>query len=418
MAARLPRAAYLLLGFVMNLMLGTAYAWSVFKTPLITGFGATNFSSMLPFALALAMFSVGMVFAGRLVDKHGPRIVAILGGVLVGAGYMLSSLMDKTPWPMETLTVTYGVIVGLGIGFAYNPPIPTAVRWFPVRKGFASGLVVMGFGLSALFTAPLADFLIRTYGVPTTFLILGILFFVVLVALGAFLSFPPADWHPPAEVAMKSKRAWKPVAEVGTRAMLRSPTFWLAWTLYTLGTAGGFMIIGNAKPLATEVGAVTNAVLATAAVQVLAVFNSGGRPLFGRLADVWGPRQTLLVMYILLLGAMALLSISTGAWIPLYAGIALTGMIFGGFLAVMPALSTLFFGAKNLGTNYGVLFTGYGFGAVVALFASGWIRDFFGSYTPAFYIGIALSAMGLVLSLGVRPPKPVIVGAEIERVPA
>jgi len=410
----LPRASYLAIGFAMNAMLGTAYAWSVFKKPLVTGFGATSLTAMLPFALGLAMFSVGMVFAGRLVDRHGPRKVAILGGLLVGSGYALSSLMDNTPWPMITLTLTYGVVVGLGLGFAYNPPIPTAVRWFPVRTGLASGVVVMGFGLSALFTAPLADFLIGRYGVADTFLVLGLVFGAGLVALGALLRFPPAGWQPPAEVVAKTKRTWQPVADVPTKDMVRTPTFWSAWTLYVLGTAGGFMIIGNAKAIAEEVAFVREAILATAAVQVLAVFNSVGRPIFGRLADVSSPKRALLVMYAALLGAMVLLSAST-SWIPLYAGIALTGMVFGGFLAVMPALATLFFGTKHLGTNYGVLFTGYGVGAIVALFASGWIRDSFGNYGPAFYIGMMLSVVGLVLSLQVRPPRPSGVRVEPER---
>ncbi len=412
MRREIPRASYLLIGFTMNVMLGTAYAWSVFKKPLIAGFGANNFTAMLPFALALAMFSVGMVIAGRLVDRHGPRKVAILGGILVGAGYILTSLMDDTPWPMATLTLTYGGIVGLGLGFAYNPPIPTAVRWFPVRKGLASGLVVMGFGLSALFTAPLADVLIATYGVPNTFLILGVVFLAVLVSLGSLLRFPPAEWQPPAEIVATPKRAWKPVAELTTRQMIRTPAFWAAWLLYVLGTAGGFMVIGNAKDIAKEVGLVTDAALATAAVQLLAIFNSGGRPVFGRLADVWSPKRTLLVMYLVLLGAMVLLSVST-SWLPLYIGIALTGAVFGGFLAVMPALATRFFGTKHLGTNYGVLFTGYGSGAIVALFASGWIRDFFGSYVPAFYAGAVLGTIGLLLALLVRPPRPSLARLEL-----
>ena len=399
-----PRGVYLLLGFVMNLMLGTAYAWSVFTGPLQREFGATSFSAMLPFAVQLALFSVGMVFAGRLVDKHGPRRVAMLGGLLVGAGYLLSSLMDRVPWPIEWLTITYGVVVGLGIGFAYNPPIPTAGRWFPDRRGLATGLVVMGFGLSPLITAPLIEYLIPAYGVPSTFLILGLVFLVVLVTLGSLLRFPAADWKAPAPAPKASKRTWTPLSEVDTKSMLRTPAFWAAWLLYVLGTAGGFMVIGKAKPIAAEIGLATG-IWATAAVQILAVFNSSGRPLFGRVADVYGPKRTLLLMYVVLLGAMALLS-ATSAIVPLYIGIGITGMVFGGFLAVMPAITTYFFGAKNLGSNYGFMFTGYGSGAIVALFAIGWIRDLSGTYVPAFWIGIVLSMIGLFLSLQVKPPRP------------
>jgi len=361
---RNARASYLAIGFVMNLILGAAYAWSVFTKPLKLEFGASDFTAMLPFALALAMFSVGMIFAGRLIDRHGPRKVAIVGGLLVGAGYMLSSLMSLTPWPILTLTLTYGVVVGLGLGFAYNPPIPTAVRWFPDRKGLASGVVVMGFGLSALFTAPLADYLIASGGVSAAFLVLGGVFLVVLTALGSLLAFPGADWKAP-EPKAASKRVWTPLAEVETRAVLRTRAFWSAWLLYVLGTAGGFMVIGKAKPIAEEIGLATGA-LAVAAVQILAVFNSVGRPLFGRLADIQGPRNALFVMYTVLLGSMLILGLATH-FVPLYAGIGLTGMVFGGFLAVMPALATFFFGTKHLGTNYGFLSTGYGTGALVAL---------------------------------------------------
>ena len=160
-----------------------------------------------------------------------------------------------------------------------------------------------------------------------------------------------------------------------------------------------------------------DAVFLTAAVQILAVFNSGGRPLFGRIADVFTPKRALLLMYVVLMGAMGLLAVST-SWIPVYLGIGLAGMVFGGFLAVMPALSTLFFGAKNSGANYGMLFTGYGLGAIVALFAGSLIKDAYGSYVPAFYIGILLSLAGLVLTLLVRPPRPIAARVVPERAPA
>ncbi len=404
----MPREGYLAVGLAMNLLLGTAYSWSVFRAALIAEFGgsgADEFTALLPFAAAMAMFSVGMVFAGRAVDRYGPRRVALVGVIVFGLGYVACSLFDRSPWPIPTLTILYGGLVGLGTGFGYNPTITTAVRWFPVRKGLASGIVVMGVGLSPVVTAPLAGYLIGLYRVPTTFLLLGLLFLAVLVPLALLLRFPPEGWEPPAEVAAKSRRAWRPVAEVGPRAMLRSRLFWTAWTLYVLGTAEGFMVIGNAYTIAMENGFATDAV-ATLAVMVLALFNSGGRPLFGRLADQWSPRTALLVMYAVLLGAMALLSVSTGLALVLI-GIALTGIVFGGFLSVMPALSTLYFGAEHSGVNYGLLFTAFGVGNVVALFAGGWIRETTGAFFAAFDIGLALSAVGLLLSLEVRPPRPV-----------
>jgi len=397
------RWVYLLLSFVMNIMLGSAYSWSIFTTPLKEDYGATTFTAMLPFAVALATFSLGMVFAGRFVDRHGPRKIAMLGGVLVSAGYMLSFLVDKTGYPIPTLILTYGVVMGLGIGFSYNPPIPTATRWFPDRKGLATGFVVMGYGLSPLFTAPLAKSLIGSHGVPTTFLLMGVLFLFILVPLGSLLRFPPPGWKAP-ESRAKSKRTWTPIAELETKEVARSPAFWSTWLLYAVGTAGGFMVIGNASPIAGEVGH-ASAALAVVAVQVLAVFNSLGRPLFGRSADVYGPRRTLLVMYVVLLGSLGLLAVSSSA-VPVFAGIAITGMVFGGFLAVMPAIAVYFFGQKNLGSNYGLLFTGYGTGAIIATFAAGPLRDAFGSYVPAFYVGIALSALGFAISVFLRPPRP------------
>ena len=406
MAPRLPRAGYLVVGFVMNLLLGTAYSWSVFSAGLTKEFGnagADAFTALLPFAAAMAMFGAGMVFAGRAVDRYGPRKVAVAGVLVFGAGYMLCSLMDRTPWPIPTLTVLYGGLVGLGTGFGYNPTITTAVRWFPVRKGLASGIVVMGVGLSPVVTAPLAAYLIGLYAVPTTFLILGALFLAALVPLALLLRFPPEGWQPPDTSVARSHRTWRPFTETGPRAMLRSRIFWIAWSLYVLGTAEGFMVIGSAYAIAQEIGLASD-VIAGFAVMVLALFNSGGRPVFGRLADRWSPKAALLVMYAVLMGAMALLSAANGLAM-VFLGIALTGVVFGGFLAVMPALSTLYFGAENAGVNYGLLFTAFGVGNVVALFAGGWIRQATGGFLTAFYIGLALSAVGLLLSLDVHPPR-------------
>jgi len=416
MAPKLPRAAYLALGFIMNLTLGTVYSWSVISTTLTSKTGPYQygtFDANIPFAVALAMFSVGMVFAGRLVDRHGPRKVAMIGAVLVGAGYMLSSLFSVSPWPLWVLTATFGGIAGLGIGFAYNPPIATAVRWYPVRKGLASGVVVMGFGLSPLLTATVVSWwLIPAFGLTTTLLMLGAVYLVVLLACASLLRFPEPGWQPPDKIVTAAgKRTWKPLAEMTTAQMIRTPGFWGTWVLYALGTAGGFMAIGNAGNIAKEIGHVPTELLVIPVV-VLAIFNSSGRPLFGRVADVLTPRRALLIMYAILLAGMGVLSVANSDLL-VYLGIALTGLVFGGFLAVMPALSTLFFGAKNQAANYGVLFTGYGLGAVVALFVGAFVRAETGSYLDAFYVSAFLALLGIALSLTVRPPKPL--AAKVER---
>ncbi len=415
MARQLPRWAYLVLGFTMNLTLGTVYSWSVISGTLTSSTGPYKygtFDANIPFAVALATFSVGMVASGRLVDRHGPRRIAIIGGILVGAGYMLSSLFTLSPWPLYTLTATFGIIAGLGIGFAYNPPIATSVRWYPVRKGLASGIVVMGFGLSPVLTATVVSWwLIPAFTLPGTLLLLGAVYLAVLVVCAAFLQFPEPGWQPPEKVvAAASKRTWKPFAEMTTGEMVRTTSFWGAWVMYALGTAGGFMAIGNAGSISKEIGHVPTELLVVPVV-VLAIFNSSGRPLFGRLADVLTPRRALLIMYAVLLGGMGILSVANSD-ITVYAGIAVTGIVFGGFLAVMPALSTLFFGAKNQAANYGVLFTGYGLGAVVALFVGAWVKQVTGSFHDAFYLSAALALVGIVLSLAVRPPRPVAVVVE------
>lgn len=415
MAEKLPRWMYLLLGFVMNLTLGTVYSWSVISTTLTSAtYKYDVFQANVPFATALAAFSVGMVFSGRMVDKHGPRKVAIIGALLVGAGYMLSSAFSRTPFPLYALTATFGVVAGLGIGFAYNPPIATAVRWFPVRKGLASGIVVMGFGLSPLLTATVVSkVLIPAYTLEGTLLILGAVYLAVLVICASLLKFPEPGWQPPDKiVSAASKRTWKPTAELTTGEMVHSTAFWAAWVLYALGTAGGFMAIGNAGSIAKDIANVPPE-LAIIPVIVLAIFNSAGRPTFGRVADVLTPKRALLIMFALLLAGMGILSVAYND-VTVYAGIAITGLVFGGFLAVMPALSTLFFGAKNQAANYGVLFTGYGLGAIVALFVGALVRTNTGSYHWAFYLSAFLAIVGMVLSLSVRPPRPVAVRAEAE----
>jgi len=182
MEERLPnRMLFPVLGILMNLCMGNLYAWSVFRNPLMKAYGWSAFEATVPFALSIAAFAVGMVIAGRWQDKVGPRTVAMTGGILLGVGFVLSSFLGST---LAGLYITFGVIVGLGIGFAYVTPIATTVKWWPDKRGLMTGLVVLGFGAGAIFGGIGGPILIGQVGVLTTFLIFGIGFGAIVTVCG------------------------------------------------------------------------------------------------------------------------------------------------------------------------------------------------------------------------------------------
>ncbi len=182
-------------GFLVNLMLGIVYAWSVFVKPLMAEFGWTKTMTTLPFTVFLAVFALMMVPAGRLQDKQGPRKIAMIGGVLMGLGLILASFVTsmRSNW---WLILTYGVVSGAGCGFGYATPIPCVRKWFPDKPGLTVGLVVMGFGLSALFFAPVEARLIASRGLGQTFLICGSIILVVVLFAASLLRNPPEGWKP------------------------------------------------------------------------------------------------------------------------------------------------------------------------------------------------------------------------------
>src|SRR3954453_11318128 len=194
---RTGRWAFVLAGMIMNICLGTVYAWSVFRTPVARFFSAagsqvTATQTLYPFMLFLAVFTALMPITGRLVLRLHPRTISLVRSLLVGAGWVLSSPAADIVF----LDVTYGAVAGAGVGIVYGIPIAVVARWFPDIKGLAVGLTVLGFGMSALVTAPLANALIQSYGVLKTFSMLGVAFLISLVLLSLVLRFPPAGWRP------------------------------------------------------------------------------------------------------------------------------------------------------------------------------------------------------------------------------
>jgi OFA family oxalate/formate antiporter-like MFS transporter len=411
----LNRWVFVIAGLVINLCLGTVYAWSVFRPPLHQPpYNLTAAESVAPFSVFLLMFGVTFAFSGRMIGKVGPRRPALIGAVLLGVGYLLSSIIAWAPrLTLWITTVTFGFIAGTGCGYAYNPPIAVSGRWFPDKRGLALGLTVMGFGLSALITAPTISTMISKIGLPNTFLVLGAVFLITLMALGYLLRFPPSDWQPPTTPAVdeaKPRRRRDVELDFTTWEMVRTSTFYLSWFTFLIGAGAGLMVIGYAKLIATDITGLKDSLewLAVLAVSVLAVSNAIGRPLFGALCDRIGPRKTLLLMEGIQLACLLVLFPRSQSIPTLYLSVALFGATFGAYLAVMPTLASYFFGAKNLGPNYGLYLSAYGVGGVVCPMLMAFIvgsNPTYATYVKGFYATAALVFIALILTVLMKPPK-------------
>ena len=394
------RWLFVVLGIVMNVCLGAVYAYSIFLKPVKEAFaGISAFQANLPFMVFLAFFSVLMFFGGRVMEKLGPRKMGIIGGIIVGLGWLLSAFASNI-W---MLTLTYGVIAGSGVGLVYGCPVSMGAKWFPDKKGLAVGLMLAGFGGSALITGKVANTLIPSVGLSTTFMYFGIAFGLILVVLSLPFCFPVAGWVP---------AGWKPAA--GTVAasdftsgeMMKTGAFWGLFFCYIIGCVAGLMAIGISKPVGNEIIRISGETAATL-VGIFAIFNAVGRPLFGFLTDKITPRNAAILNLLMILivsiimitakeGDTMLYTISfIGFWLGL-----------GGWLAIAPTATASFFGMKNYAKNYGVVFFAYGLGAIIGGIISGQAKDVFGTYTYAFYPTAVLAVVGLVLAVALlKTPK-------------
>ena len=391
MPAASGRWLFVVIGLVMNVCLGAVYAYSIFLGPVKKAFNVSASMANLPFMVFLSFFAILMFFGGRIMEKLGPRKLIITGSIIVGLGWMLSSFAPNI-W---ILTLTYGVIAGSGVGLVYGCPVATAARWFPDKKGLAVGLMLAGFGGSALITGKIASLMIPAVGLPTTFLYFGIVFGIVLVILGLPFRFPVAGWKP---------AGWTPAAgsvaatDFMPSDMIKTPTYWGLFFCFMIGSIAGLMAIGISKPVGSEIIKISGETAATL-VGVFACFNAIGRPLFGFITDKLTARYaTMINLAIILLVSILMIKAGEGDT-NLYV-ISFVGfwLCLGGWLAIAPAATATFFGMKNYARNYVVVFFAYGLGAIIGGIISGQAKDVFGTYTVAFYPTAVLAVVGLVLA--------------------
>ncbi|ENM3929617.1 OFA family MFS transporter [Vibrio cholerae] len=388
----------LLAGFCINLCLGILYAWSVFNKALVTDFGWSAADASSPYAIATIAFSVSLLVAGILQDRMGPRNILILGTTLTGLGMIASGFASS----VLMLNFTFGVMTGAGIGFGYACLSPSAMKWFhPSKKGMVNGLIAAGFGLAAIYLAPLTSALITHLGIQSSFMILGAGVLAIAVPLACTINNPPAGYVP-AEPKLKAGQEAKVVAKVANlswKAMLKTPQFYALWLMYALAASVGLMIIGNITNIASVQANLPNAVYLAS---ILAIFNSGGRVAAGILSDKIGGVRTLLLAFLLQGGNMVLFATFDSEF-TLIIGTAIAAVGYGTLLAVFPSITAEFYGLKNYGTNYGVLYTSWGIGGAIGAAVVGYSMTHGGGYNLAYTISAAMMAVCILLALITKP---------------
>jgi OFA family oxalate/formate antiporter-like MFS transporter len=414
------RAIFPVVAVVMNLCLGTLYAFSVFRNKLRVHYlyGTAEqikdktFKAGInevgwAFTIAIVFFAVGLIIAGRWQDKVGPKKPAMVGGLLLGAGLLLAWITGLPEGQIAWLYIFYGVLGGLGIGFAYVTPLATCLKWFPDKRGAITGLAVFGFGGGSTLFSPVGQWLLGKVDVTTTLGILGLIFLVLVVGCGTILRNPPAGyvpkgWTPPAPAAGAVAKA-----EYKTAEMMRTPQFYFLWLAFLVGAAVGLMVISQASPMGTDKAGLS-ASDAAWAVGILGIFNAIGRIFHGWLSDRIGRKATVAIMFVEFIIALEIiLRPESMGFVQYVAGISLIGLSFGAFLAIMPAFTADFFGTKNVGLNYAALFTAYGVAGIFGPKLADYVKAHSdtGDITGAFIILAVASVVGIVFTLLTKAPK-------------
>jgi OFA family oxalate/formate antiporter-like MFS transporter len=392
-------------GMSMNLALGALYAWSVFVAPLEKEFGWKRADVSMVFTIAVFVFGLSFILAGRMQDKLGPFKISIIGGTLVSIGFFACAYVNS----LNAFFFWFGVMGGIGNGFGYATPIPVMAKWFPDRRGLAVGLAVAGYGGGSAIFGPLAAaWLIPSYGWRTTFMVLAVIFFVMTM-VGAFLlqnppaGYRPAGWTP----APATAKAAATTYEFTPGEVLKTPSFYFMWVAYALGTAAGLMVISQLVPFARSVGVPSEA-LATMGLVIGAAGNASGRILSGWMSDALGRLNVLRLMIAVSAVAMPILYHVGGNIALLYITVFVVYWCYGTQLSVNASTTSDFWGTKNAGVNYGLLFTAWGIAGIIGPRIGGRMFDLYQDYRVAFYTAGVLCAIAFVSELlAKRPVAPV-----------
>ncbi len=387
-------------GVMASMCMGAGYAFSVFKKDLIAELQCTPKQAAMAFSLSFIFLPIGMLICGWISKRLGSRAAVTIGGLTFGLGTFLAGFSHSIWW----LYLTYGVMISIGNGITYAGVIATAVRWFPDRKGLASGLVVGALGAGTLVIAKAGQSMLGSgMDVLTAIKILGLCYITIGLIASRFISEPPKDYAPPPP--RLTARAAAPADDVVWTQMITRPYFWLMFVVYVCGTFPGLMLISQAKDVATEVSQVGLAVAATM-VGMLGAANAIGRIAWGAVSDRIGRLNAVTAMAVMNALVMFLMPQLLETQVGLLLGFVVTGLCFGGCLGTFPSICADAFGSRNMEINYAVLFFAFSAAGYFGPLAGAELRVSSGGFTSGFMAAACISALGLVLSIAGRFAQP------------
>jgi MFS transporter, OFA family, oxalate/formate antiporter len=387
-------------GVLMNLSLGAFYGWSLYVPALEKTLSITRTQSSNIFSIAVVIFAITFLIAGRLQDKKGPYIVAVVGSLLFGLGFLLTSRATS----LMQMYLAYGVVVGMGTGFGYVPPIGVISKWFPDRRGLVVGIAVGAFGAGSALLGPFLPVWITDYGWQTVLMWQGIVYLAATLLAAQFLKNPPPGYMPP---------GWTPIQHAGGTSndytpseMLRTSQFYRLLIGYAFGISAGLLVISQLLPFAMQSISGMSAALAGTAVAVAALGNTAGRIFSGWLSDSVGRIKTISMMVLLSAITLPLLG-RIDSLLLFWPLIFVIYYCYGTQLSLYATTTADFFGAKNVGANYGFVFLAFGVAGVVGPRLGGVLFDQFKSYTRAFDIASGLLVIALVIIATLKPPRKI-----------
>jgi OFA family oxalate/formate antiporter-like MFS transporter len=382
----------------IHISIGAAYAYSVYTIPLGETMGWSVSSVTIAFTVMMTLGGASAAVFGRFVERNGPRKSAMLAAVLFGLGQAGSGFAVS----IDSLTLfilSYGLLSGIGLGIGYISPVSTLVKWFPDRRGLATGMAVLGFGSGALITAPVAAGLMESVGITTTFYILGGSYFLLMTAGALYIAPPPAGWLPKGmkENVASGKEKIRDLSQLTARESVKTKHFWMLWTIMLINTSAGIMMISVASPMAQSIGGMT-AGAAAVMVGIMGIFNGAGRIGWAAASDYLSRPVVFIIFFIIQLVAFITLPV-IGSAILFQILIFLVVSCYGGGFSNLPAFIADLFGTKELGAIHGYLLTTWSLGGLIGPTLVSQIYAATGSYIPVFYVFIGLIVVALIISI-------------------